>query len=96
MPARAPETVADRFLAARVLRAEAGFPEQVFVRSPTERKPFFVDFRNPLLTDLLWLWTDGASHVDVSPMDPAGDHLWLRAGGGGCCSELRMAAVMRP
>jgi len=96
LPDRAPVSVPDRFLAARALRAAAGCPEQVFVRSPTERKPFFVDFRNPLLTDLFWLWTAGAGRVEVSAMDPDGGELWLRRGGAGCCSELRMAAVVRP
>ena len=55
-----------------------------------------MDFRNPLLTDLLWHWIRGADRVEVSAMDPSGDELWLRRGGAGFCSELRMAAVMRP
>jgi hypothetical protein len=96
LPARPPVPVPDRFLAARTLRAATGCPEQVFVRTPTERKPFLVDFRNPLLTDLFWHWCQGAGEVEISPMDPAGGELWLRRGGEGCCSELRMAAVMRP
>jgi hypothetical protein len=91
-----PASVPDRFLAARALRAAAGCPEQVFVRSPSERKPFLVDFRNPLLTDLLWHWSGGADRVEVSAMDPGGDQLWLGRAGAGCCSELRMAAAMRP
>jgi hypothetical protein len=96
MPARVPVAVSDRFLAARALRRETGCPEQVFVRTPGERKPFFLDFRNPLLTDLFWLWCGSADRVEVSAMDPPGDRLWLRQGEGGCCSELRMSAVMRP
>jgi hypothetical protein len=92
-PAASPTTDTERFVFARRWRREWGFPEQVFVKADNQRKPFYVDFRSPVLTDVLWHWLRGAREVIVSPMQPRSDGLWLRRGTQRFCSELRLSTV---
>lgn len=85
---------AQRFVAARRLRRFHGLPEEVFVRVASQAKPFYVDFRIPVLTDVLWHWARHAPDMVISPMLPGGDGLWLRRGADAYCSELRLSAVL--
>jgi hypothetical protein len=92
---------ADRFL--EVQRwAHDRFPRQVFVKSPVEAKPIYVDFDSPVAVDLLVklardLEGDPAGRgLRVSEMVPALDELWLTDGRGGVyTSELRFTARNR-
>lgn len=93
---------ASRFVRARAWRARAGLPEQVFVTSPLEQKPFFVDLGSVVSVNLLAKAvrrvraTDPAMTVKVAEMMPDLDQLWLTdADGGRYTSELRLTAVDR-
>jgi hypothetical protein len=94
-PQDGPRTPEERFVAARRWRRHHGLPERVFVRADNQRKPFYVDFRSPLLADLFWHWLDGARELVVEPMRPGPDGLWLAREGHRFCSELRLSAVIR-
>ncbi|MFI6850094.1 lantibiotic dehydratase family protein [Kitasatospora sp. NBC_00085] len=83
------------FVEARRWRAAHGLPERVFVRVASQPKPFYVDFRNPLLVDLLAHWTAPGEGLLVSPMHPGPDRLWLERGRDRFCAELRISAVVR-
>ena len=67
----------DQFQGARRLRLVLGMPERVFVRTPEEPKPFFVDFSSPLLIQM-WagMARDGSGAV-VSEMLPDLTEGWL-------------------
>jgi len=68
-------------------------PDQVFVRRPGAPKPFFTDFRNPLLADVFAHWVPAATPVELSEALPAGDQLWLRRGNELFTAELRISAL---
>jgi hypothetical protein len=100
LPARAARSgdVAHRQL--RGWARAAGIPRHVFVRTPLERKPFYVDFAAPLLVENLARVVrkarkqDLATPVDVVEMLPGPDQLWLKdqAGRRYTC-EFRVVAV---
>jgi len=84
----------DQFQGARRLRLALGMPERVFVRTPEEPKPFFVDFSSPLLIQM-WagMARDGSGAV-VSEMLPDLTEGWLTdASGNVYTAELRLAVV---
>lgn len=84
----------ERFLGATAWAKARGFPRFVFVRSPAEVKPIYVDFESPLLVDLLCRFVRGAPEIVVSEMLPAPDELWLTsAEGQRFVCELRLLAV---
>ncbi|HEX6292474.1 MAG TPA: lantibiotic dehydratase [Herpetosiphonaceae bacterium] len=92
---------AGRFLGARRWARENGLPRQVFVKSPIERKPFYVDFDSPILVNILaktarrMAEQDAAeSLLTITEMCPALDQTWLPdADGQAYTSELRIVAV---
>ncbi len=67
----------ERLLGATRWAAARGFPRFVFVRSPAEVKPVYVDLESPALVDLLCRLLRGAPEVVVTEMLPAPDALWL-------------------
>ncbi|TMM39836.1 MAG: hypothetical protein E6F99_06535 [Actinobacteria bacterium] len=78
----------------------AGMPRHVFVRTPGERKPYYVDFAAPLLLANLAravrraAEADPQAVIDVVEMLPSPDQLWLTdAAGHRYTSEFRMVAV---
>jgi hypothetical protein len=80
--------------------ASAGMPRHVFVRTPDERKPYYVDFEAPLLLANLARAVRRAAEadphavIDVAEMLPGPDELWLTdAAGHRYTSEFRMVAV---
>ncbi|MFD7659991.1 hypothetical protein ACFV4N_38950 [Actinosynnema sp. NPDC059797] len=89
-------TTAGQLVELRRWRSALGLPERVFVRSPGQPKPFYVDLRNPLLVDLLLHWTEPGEPLAITPMDPGPDELWLDHGSRRHCAELRMSAVVSP
>jgi hypothetical protein len=80
---------------------ERGIPRRFFVRTPLERKPFFVDVQAPLLLRnmsraLRWAsdLPAGQGFVDVTEMSPDVDETWLTdREGDRYCSEFRLVAV---
>lgn len=85
----------------RAWAAAQGMPRHVFVRTPLERKPFYIDWQAPLLVENLARLArrmrkepGEADWVEVIEMLPAPDQLWLTdPSGRQYTSELRLVAV---
>jgi hypothetical protein len=95
----------EAFVALRRLRAAGGLPEEVFVRAclpnrfsqHKQSKPLFVDFRSPLLTELLARTIISRfRRLRLTEMLPSTDDFWLKdqAGHYGC--EFRLVAFADP
>jgi hypothetical protein len=90
---------AARFLAARGWAREHGLPRLVFVKTPVEGKPFFVDFDSPVYTDILCKAIRrsaeaGADALRFSEMYPLPEQTWLTdAEGNRYTCELRCVVV---
>ncbi|MDQ3918032.1 MAG: lantibiotic dehydratase family protein, partial [Acidobacteriota bacterium] len=97
LPFAALAAEAERFAGARRLARRLGLPRHVFVKSPSETKPFFVDFESPALVGLLCRAARGlgeGAELGVSEMLPGVEQLWLEDGEGGrYTSELRLVAL---
>jgi hypothetical protein len=84
----------DRVDRMRRFRAEQRLPERVFVRSPEEVKPIYVDFESPLSIEMLIRLARQAPTISVSEMLPGPQGLWLGdTHGRRYVSELRLLAV---
>ena len=89
----------DRFLAARVWRAELGLPERAFYKVPVEDKPVFVDFTSLVLVNLFAKAVRRTAEarqtsLTVSEMLPDVGQTWLTDGdGAGYTAEVRIVAV---
>lgn len=69
-------------------------PRRVFVRSPNEVKPIYLDWEAPILVELVARLARQADWLSMSEMLPGPDGLWLRDGNGGrYVCELRCVAV---
>jgi Lantibiotic dehydratase, N terminus len=94
---------ARRYVEARRWCRDQGLPQHVFVKSPLEEKPFYVDFSSPVYVNVLAkavrrLCSDnrGPQHrrVKFVEMLPLPDQGWLvDAEGNRYSSELRLVAV---
>jgi len=88
------ETPAERFLAARRLQVALALPRHVFIKTPEELKPVYVDFDSAPLVELLARTARKASALTVSEMLPTPEQLWLRdSDDQAYVCELRVAAV---
>jgi hypothetical protein len=87
----------ERFRGARALARRLGVPRHVFVKSPMEVKPFFVDFDSPPLVSLLGRAARGLAgegELALSEMLPGVGELWLAdEEGSRYTSELRLVAL---
>jgi hypothetical protein len=76
-----------------------GMPRRVFVRSPLERKPIYVDLASPTLVRVLSRFLRPAAEktpdapVILTEMLPEPDECWLTDSAGRYTSELRVVAV---
>jgi hypothetical protein len=91
---------ARRFVRARWWREEAGLPRFVFMVSPTEPRPFFVDFDSPMYVNILaksirrLSRNDPLGQLTITEMLPTPEETWLTDDDGGrYTSELRFVAV---
>ncbi|GAA4986603.1 hypothetical protein GCM10025734_10960 [Kitasatospora paranensis] len=89
-----------RFVRARHWREEHGLPRFVFVVSPTESRPFYVDFDSPVYVTVLakamrrLARKDPDGRITVTEMLPTPEQTWLTDDQGGTyTSELRLVAV---
>ena len=96
----ADKTEAGRFVRARHWRQEQGLPRYVFVVSPTEPRPFYVDFDSPIYVGILakavrrLARQDPGARLTVSEMLPSPEQTWLTDDEGDTyTSELRFVAV---
>jgi Lantibiotic dehydratase, N terminus len=91
---------ASRFLEARRFRQQRGLPRHVFVKTPAEVKPIYVDFDSVVLVNLLSkvarqsAAVGGVGEVEVTEMLPGPEQVWLPdAAGNRYTCELRVAAI---
>jgi hypothetical protein len=91
---------ARRFVRARRWREEKELPRHVFVVSPTESRPFYVDFDSPVYVTVLakalrrLARKDPQGRVTVTEMLPTPEQAWLTDDQGRrYTSELRFVAV---
>ncbi|MGK5447703.1 lantibiotic dehydratase [Streptomyces radiopugnans] len=91
---------ARRFVRARQWREETGLPRFVFVASPAEPRPFYVDFDSPIYVTVLakalrrLARRDPDGQVVVTEMLPTPEQAWLTDDEGrSYTSELRFVAV---
>ena len=76
-----------------------GMPRRIFVRSPLEPKPIYVDTKSQALARVLVRQLRRAADavpealVSITEMLPAPDDCWLRHDGASYTSELRIVAV---
>ncbi|MFC9153038.1 lantibiotic dehydratase, partial [Streptomyces bacillaris] len=91
---------ARRYVRARNWRGERGLPRYVFVVSPTEPRPFYVDFDAPVYVNILakaarrLARKDPEAKLTVTEMLPSPEHAWLTDDRGNTyTSELRFVAV---
>ncbi|MFP8886681.1 lantibiotic dehydratase [Streptomyces mangrovi] len=91
---------ARRFVRARHWREETGLPRFVFVASPAEPRPFYVDFDSPVYVNVLakalrrLARKDPDGQVVVTEMLPTPEQTWLTDDEGrSYTSELRFVAV---
>jgi Lantibiotic dehydratase, N terminus len=89
-----------RFVRARWWRARLGLPRFVFVVSPAEPRPFFVDFDSPVYVNIFakavrrLARKDPDARFTVTEMLPTPEHAWLADDEGNrYASELRFVAV---
>jgi len=84
----------ERFVATRRWVAQHGLPRLVFVKSPEETKPCFVDFDSPVFVEIFAKLARRAAWLSLSEMLPAVDQTWLvDHAGHSYTSELRLVAV---
>lgn len=91
---------AKRYVRARHWRQEHDLPRFVFVVSPTEPRPFYVDFDSPVYLTILakaarrLARKDPGAKLKVSEMLPTPEQAWLTDDEGATfTSELRFVAV---
>ena len=91
---------ARRFVRARQWRATTGLPRFVFVVSPAETRPFYVDFDSPVYVNILAKSARRLARelpdarLTVSEMLPTPEQAWLTDDAGRAyLSELRLIAV---
>jgi len=88
-----------RLVATRSWARDLGLPRFVFVRVPTEQKPFYVDFESPMYVGTLAKMVrrqrgSGDLPLTVTEMLPTPEQVWLPdAEGRRYTSELRIVAV---
>lgn len=100
LPFLAQKDPARQFLDIRAWGKANGMPRRLFVKSPAERKPWFLDFDSPMLTAAfisLMKKVTGNASIRLTEMLPDLDHLWLTdRDGRRFTSELRLAARAVP
>jgi hypothetical protein len=80
---------------------DKGLPRRVFVRSPLERKPIYVDLESEALLRVLARFLKPVAErapeapIVFSEMLPGPEECWLSDAGGSYTSELRVVAVDR-
>ncbi|HEX6967972.1 MAG TPA: amino acid adenylation domain-containing protein [Micromonosporaceae bacterium] len=92
---------AERFLQVRRWQLDAGLPRYVFVKTPAEKKPFFLDFTSLAAIDgfarsvrRVLAEGDAGATVRLTEMLPTPDQLWLTdAAGERHTAEFRLVAV---
>jgi hypothetical protein len=78
--------------AARRFQRRLGMPDRIFVKSPNEIKPIYIDFQSFFLVELLFKLAGEAPTLSITEMLPGAEQLWLGdARGERYTSEIRMS-----
>jgi hypothetical protein len=79
-------------------RQPLGVPNHVFVRTPSEPKPVFIDFENYFALELLSHLASKADTISIVEMWPDPEHLWMKDEYGSYSCELRtvMSSIANP
>lgn len=80
------------FTAAWRARERYGLPRCVFVRVPSEKKPYFVDFEDYFCLEILQQLLARDATVTITEMEPSEERLWLADAEGHYCCEFRALA----
>ncbi len=92
---RAQPDSAERLAWVRRIQRELGMPDRVFVKSPAEPKPIFVDFTSFFLVEILYKLAQEAPALSVTEMLPGPGELWLEDPAGATyTSELRATVCL--
>lgn len=92
LPFLALESRLEPFVAAYRWARKIGLPRFVFVKTPEEPKPFFVDFHSPVFVEVFVKMARHASAITITEMVPDVTQAWLPdAEGQRYTSELRLA-----
>jgi hypothetical protein len=88
------ESPLERFIAARKWALAMGMPRRVFIKTPDETKPVFVDLESSLLVNNMVRMARKVSSITISEMLPDVEHTWLVDHDGRTyTTELRVVAV---
>src|SRR5581483_3567076 len=86
----------DLLLAFARFRQSFALPERVFVHTPAEPKPIYIDFQDIFALELLIHLASQSEVITFVEMFPAPHDLWLRDEQGHYCSELRLLLSREP
>ena len=88
------KTPTERYLAGRRWAQALGMPRWVFVRTPEETKPMYVDFASTIYVEMFAKQLRAATHATVSEMLPTIADAWVTdVAGEHYTSELRIATL---
>ena len=73
-----------------------GLPDHIFVRTPAEPKPVYIDLANYFALELLAHMAGQSETITLSEMWPDPEHLWMQGDDGEYCSELRTVLCTAP
>lgn len=94
LDAWAKDEASQRYLEVARTARSLGWPRWIFVKSPLETKPIYIDLTSPPLVELLCKQAREAPTLVVSEMLPAPHECWLEdAEGQRFVAELRLLAV---
>lgn len=86
----------DLLLAFARFRQRFKLPERVFVHTPGEPKPIYIDFQDIFALEMLTHLASQSEVITFVEMYPAPHDLWLRDEQGCYCSELRLLLSRGP
>ena len=75
------------------LRRRYNLPERAFVRVPSERKPFFVDFSSLISIEYFFSMIQASQQITLTELLPDSEGWWLRRQAGRYSCEWRMTFV---
>lgn len=86
----------DLLLAFARFRRRFDMPERVFVRTPAEPKPVYIDFQDVFALEMLTHLASQSDTITFVEMYPGPRDLWLRDDHGRYCSEFRLLLSQKP
>ena len=85
-------SLAELIVRTEAVRRRHELPRRVFIHSPSEPKPFYMDFASPLALRQLRQLLSVDDQIVLTEMEPGPDRLWLEQPDGRVCCEFRLTA----